>query len=145
MRVRMMALTLQKTVETLHQWIDQNWSSLDQIELKTTRETVDSLYNKLISEIDHTDNSDHLLEAINYELTHFFLPIPCVMKMYQRLIWLNPSNRSYYERFTDYLLQYGPDWEEEANTLIELYMKEDFRKACEFTQKIEQVKDFENK
>lgn len=94
----------------------------------------------MLSEIDHTDNSDHLLEAINYELTHFFLSIPCVMKMYQRLIWLNPSNRSYYERFTDYLLQYGPDWEEEANTLIELYMKEDLRKACEFTQKIEQVK-----
>lgn len=85
------------------------------------------------------------MEAINYELTHFFLPIPCVMKMYQRLIRLNPYNRSYYEWFTDYLLQYGPDWEEEASALFELYMKEDFRNACEFTQKIEQVKDFENK
>jgi len=141
----MMALTLQKTVETLHQWIDQNWSTLDQTELKTTRETVDSLYNKLLSEIDHTDNSDHLLEAINYELTHFFLSISCVMKIYQRLIWLNPSNLFYYEWFTDYLLQYGPDWEEEANALIELYMKEDFQNACDFSQKIEQVKDFENK
>lgn len=140
-----MALALQKTVETLHQWINQNWSTLDQIELKTTRETVDSLYNKLISEIDHTDNSDHLLEAINYELTHFFLSIPCVMKMYQRLIWLNPSNRSYYEWFTDYLLQYGPNWQEEANALIELYTKEDFQNACDFAQKIEQVKDFESK
>lgn len=39
----MMALTLQKTVESLYQWIDQNWLTLDQTELKTTRETVDSL------------------------------------------------------------------------------------------------------
>ncbi len=82
----MKALTLQKKVETLHQWIDQNWSTLDQTELKTTRETVDFLYHQLISEIDHTNNSDHLLGAIHYELTHFFLPIPCVMKMYQDMV-----------------------------------------------------------
>ncbi|MDN4600157.1 hypothetical protein P5G61_02865 [Paenibacillus sp. F6_3S_P_1C] len=138
-------MTIQKIVEELHQLIDQDWSKLDQAELKTTRETVDSLSNQLISEIDHTDNSDDLLEAINYELTNFFLPIPCVMKMYQRLILLNPASPSYYEWFTDYLLQYGPDWQEEANALTELYTKEDFQNACDFAQKIEKVKDFENK
>lgn len=138
-------MTIQKTVEELHQLIDQDWSKLDQVELKTTRETVESLSNELLSEIDHTNNSDHLLEAINYELTHFFLPIPCVMKMYQRLILLNPTNPSYYEWFTDYLLQYGPDWQEEANELTELYTKKDFQDACDFAQKIEQVKDFESK
>ncbi|UPK42117.1 hypothetical protein [Paenibacillus pabuli] len=132
-------------METLHQWIDQDLSKLDQSELKTTRETVESLSNELLSEIGHTDNSDYLLEAINYELTHFFLPIRCVMKMYQRLILLNPTNSSYYEWFTDYLLQYGPDWQEEANELTELYTKKDFQDACDFVQKIEQVKDFESK
>ena len=58
-------MTIQKTVEELHQLIDQDWSKLDQAELKTTRETVESLSNELLSEIDHTNNSDHLLEAIN--------------------------------------------------------------------------------
>ncbi|PQP82225.1 hypothetical protein C0Q44_21555 [Paenibacillus sp. PCH8] len=137
-------MTIQKRVEQLHQLIDQDWSKFDQPELKTTRETVDSLSYQLISEIDHTNDSDHLLEAINYEITHFFLPIPCVMKMYQRLILLNPTNPSYYEWFTDYLLQFGPDWQEEANTLTELYTKEDFQHACDFAQKIEHVKDFGN-
>jgi len=47
--------------------------------------------------------------------------------MYQRLILLNPTTRSYYEWFTDYLLQYGPDWQEEANVLTELYTSEDFQ------------------
>ena len=57
-------MTIQKTVEELHQLIDQDWSKLDQAELKTTRENVDSLSIQLISEIDHTNDSDHLLEAI---------------------------------------------------------------------------------
>lgn len=138
-------MTIQKTVEELHQLIDQDWSKLDQAELKTTRETVESLSNELLSEIDHTNNSDHLLEAINYELTHFFLPIPCMMKIYQRLILLNPTSPSYYEGFTDYLLQYGPDWQEEANVLTELYTKEDFQNACDFAQQIESVKEFGSK
>ncbi|WP_272037445.1 hypothetical protein [Paenibacillus sp. JJ-100] len=71
----------------------------------------------------------------------FFLPIHCVIKMYQRLIWLNPTNPSYYEWFTDYLLQYGPDWQDEANGLTELYTKEDFQSVCDFVQKIERVKE----
>lgn len=138
-------MTIQKLVEELHQLIDQDWSKLNPNELKTLRESVESLSNQLLSEIDLTDNSDHLVEAINYELTHFFLPIPCVMKMYQRLIWLNPTNPSHYEWFTDYLLQYGPDWQEEANELTELYTKGNFQSACDFSQKIEPVKDFESK
>ncbi|CAI6064373.1 hypothetical protein PAECIP112173_01920 [Paenibacillus sp. JJ-100] len=69
---RMMALTLQCTVETLHQLIDRDWSKLDQAELKAKRVTVESLSNQLLSEIDHTVNLNHLVEAINYEITHFF-------------------------------------------------------------------------
>ncbi|SHN82364.1 hypothetical protein SAMN04487896_5029 [Paenibacillus sp. ov031] len=69
-------MTVQKTVSELHQLINQDWSKLDQAELITKREAVDSLSNQLIFEIDHTNDSDHLLEAINVELTHFFLPIP---------------------------------------------------------------------
>lgn len=57
-------MTLQKKVEELHQLIDQDWSKFNQPELKTTRENVDSLSIQLISEIDHTNDSDHLLEAI---------------------------------------------------------------------------------
>ncbi|MEC0124152.1 hypothetical protein [Paenibacillus pabuli] len=138
-------MTIQKIVEQLHKLIDQDWSKFDQEELKTMRATVYSLSNQLISEIDHTNDSDHLLEAINYELTQFFLPIPCVTKMYQRLILLNPTNSSNYEWFADYLLQYGPDWQEEANALTKLYTKEDFQNACDFAQKIEGTKDFGNK
>lgn len=64
------------------------------------------------------------------------------MMMYKRLILSNPINPSYYEWFTDYLLQCGPDWQEEANKLTDLYTKADFQRACDSVQKIECDKDY---
>jgi len=42
------------------------------------------------------------------------------------------------------LLQYEPDWEEEANKLTKLYTSSDFEQACDYAQNVEHYKDFRN-
>ncbi|WP_438349579.1 hypothetical protein ACP8HI_02565 [Paenibacillus sp. FA6] len=137
-------MALQDIVEQICLLINKDWSQFEHKEVKNMRNILKSLSDNLFSEIENTNDTDCLEEVIDYENEHFFLPIPCVIKLYQRLIFLDKRNKLYYESFVDYLLQYGPDWEEEGTTLTRLYTSGDFEKACDFAQKVEHYKDFRN-
>jgi hypothetical protein len=135
---------LQDLVEQIRLLINKDWSQFESKEVSDMRTTLNSLSDRLSSEIEKTNDTICLGKVIHYESEHFFLPIPCAIKLYQRLIFLDKTNESYYEWFVDYLLQYGPDWEEEANRLTRLYTSSDFEQACDFAQNVEQYKVFIN-
>lgn len=139
-----MILELQEIVEQIHFLISKDWSKFEQEEVIIMREELDNLTIKLMTEIDKVNDIDCLEKVIQYENEHFFLPIPCAIKLYQRVIFLSKTNISHFEGFVDYLLQYGPDWEEEANILKDLYTNCKFEDAIEYAQKIEYYKDFRN-
>jgi hypothetical protein len=133
---------LQEIVEQIHSLINKDWSKFEQDEANNLRKELNYYICELMSEIDKVDTTECLERAIRYEHEHFFLPIPCMIKLYQRLVFLNQTNKLYFEGFVDYLLQYGPDWEEEAHTLARLYTNDEFIAASEYAQKVEHYKDF---
>jgi len=60
-----------------------------------------------------------LHEIIERDWNSFDLTIPLMFETYKRLIVLEPSALDNYRLFSQYLLLYGPDWEEEANVILE--------------------------
>lgn len=46
------------------------------------------------------------------------MPIDTMFKIYQRLLEIEFKDISVFVSFANYLLLYGPDWEEEANDIL---------------------------
>lgn len=135
-------MTVQGIVEQIYSLMSKDWSKVHQEETNSMSNSLDYLSNCLMLEIDKEESTNSLESIIHFENEHFFLPIPTVIKLYQRLILLSQTNKSYYEGLVDYLSLYGPDWEEEANTITRLIDSANFEEAKDYVQNIEYFKEF---
>ncbi|BBW98614.1 hypothetical protein ACPVTF_16060 [Geobacillus icigianus] len=137
-------MALQSVIQQIFCLMNKDWSKYNNDERNNMSKNLDELSVLLMSEIDRAISIESLESAIKFENEHYFLPIPCVIKLYQKLILLNHTNKPYYEGLVDYLLLYGPDWEEEANKITNLIEKERFETARDYVQSISYYKEFNN-
>lgn len=67
----------------------------------------------------------------------FTMPIETMFKVYQRLIELTPKEESAFLDFAKYLLLFGPDWEEEAEMIVDHIERGEYDKAFDIGMKVD--------
>jgi hypothetical protein len=109
---------LQSTEEIIN-LLNFDWTNLNEREATETELKLNSAIEKFKSELINTTDSKLLDKIIKKDKQDFILPIEIMFKTYQRLIEIRPYNEEVLSDFAEYLKIYGPDWEEEANEIIE--------------------------
>jgi hypothetical protein len=105
-------------VQEIHKIRQLNWLDFDENEQKSLNRNFDSLKRQLESCLSTVMKREPLDRIIRLEMEQFFMPIDTMFKIYQRLLKIEPKDFSVFVDFADYLLLYGPDWEEEANDIL---------------------------
>lgn len=70
-------------------------------------------------ELHNVTDPQILRSIIAQDEDDYFMPISTMFKIYQRLITLQPNDKNSMKKFSNYLLIYGPDWEEEAKKIAD--------------------------
>lgn len=91
-----------------------NYLELSQEQIVVTEEKFKNLCEEYLIILEVNNEDEEMLKIVVKDWNSLSFPIPLMFKTYQRLIEIKPTEMTLYKMFVDYLLLYGPDWEEEA-------------------------------
>ncbi|MFT9820047.1 hypothetical protein [Lysinibacillus sp. NPDC056185] len=109
---------LQSTEEIIN-LLNYDWTNLNKRETRETELKFNSAIENFNSELINTTDSKLLEQIIKKDKQDFILPIEIMFKTYQRLIEIRLYNEKILLDFAEYLKISGPDWDEEANEIVE--------------------------
>lgn len=135
-------MTLNEITKKLYDLLQKDWSNYGLAEQHNMEQQLNNFINLFLTEIDKESSRKELNSILEFEKNHFFLPIPCLFKLYQRQLTLTKTNISIYKEFVDYLRLYGPDWEEEANKIDKLINCGKLTEAYKYALEVNYNKDF---
>ncbi|MDM5333155.1 hypothetical protein QUF56_07950 [Ureibacillus composti] len=101
-----------------------DWSALNEIEQEMMQQELNAIIQRFVEKAQQENSIFTLKAMIEYDKANFFLPVQCIISLYQRLIFLTQSkDHTNYLDFAKYLRLFGPDWyavADEIKSLIEL-------------------------
>lgn len=95
-----------------------DWSNLNENRLKEVEMEFTKTVKNIELELALCDEPIVLKEIIERNEEHDFMPINLMFLVYQQLTRLLDDKISNLQDFSNYLLLYGPDWQEEADQII---------------------------
>lgn len=109
-------------VQEIHKIRQLNWLDFDENEQKTMSQNFENLKRHLETCLSIITIREPLDNIIRLEMKQFFMPVDTMFKIFQSLIRIEMKDSSVFVDFANYLLLYGPDWEEEAKEIL-MYAK----------------------
>ncbi|MGE7665146.1 hypothetical protein ACQKMN_05460 [Ureibacillus composti] len=101
-----------------------DWSALNEVEQEMMQQELNSIIQRFVEKAGQENSIFTLKAMIEYDKANLFLPVQCIISLYQRLIFLTQSEDfNNYLDFAKYLRLYGSDWyavADEIKSLIEL-------------------------
>lgn len=109
-------------VQEIHKVRHLNWLDFDENEQKTMSQNFENLKRHLETCLSTITIREPLDNIIRLEMEQSFMPVDTMFKIFQCLIRIEMKDSSVFINFANYLLLYGPDWEEEAKEIL-MYAK----------------------
>jgi len=101
-----------------------DWSALNEVEQEMMQQELNSIIQRFVEKAGQENSIFTLKAMIEYDKANLFLPVQCIISLYQRLVFLTQSEDfNNYLDFAKYLRLYGSDWyavADEIKSLIEL-------------------------
>lgn len=101
-----------------------DWTALTEVEQQMMQQELNAIIHHFVEKAKEENSIFTLKAMIEYDKANFFLPVQCIISLYQRLIFLTQSKDPHnYLDFAKYLKLYGSDWfpvADEIKSLIEL-------------------------
>lgn len=119
-----------------------NYLELSQEQIVVIEEKFKKLCKEYLNILEVNNEDEEMLKIVVEDRYSLSFPIPLMFKTYQRLIEIKPTEITHYRMFVDYLLLFGPDWEEEALEITGLIEQQDYLKASESVNKVDYYKTF---
>ncbi|ACX64808.1 hypothetical protein [Paenibacillus sp. Y412MC10] len=119
-----------------------NYLELTQEHRAVTEEKFNNLCKEYLDNLVLSNENEEMFKIITNDWNSLSFPIPLMFKTYQRVIEIKPTEITLYSMFVDYLLLYGPDWEEEALEITEHIKQKDYIKALETVNRVDYYKTF---
>ncbi|CAM3412118.1 hypothetical protein SABR111722_07760 [Saccharibacillus brassicae] len=119
-----------------------NYIELIQEQHDLTEHKFNNLCKEYLDNLELSNENEEILKIITEDWNSLSFPISLMFKTYQRAIEIKPTEIALYKTFVDYLLLYGPDWEDEALEITEHLKQKDYIKALKEVNKVDYYKIF---
>ncbi|WP_132946126.1 hypothetical protein [Tumebacillus sp. BK434] len=126
-----------KHIDNLQLFQKIDWSRLSEMELMK----IEAEFNRVLSDIEIELNACQvpsiIKEIISRNEEQDFLPVHLGFLVYQRLVQLEENKVLALQSFSDYLLLYGPDWQDEADQMAVALNNNDLERAVHIALKVD--------
>lgn len=124
-------------IENLYFLQKIDWSNLNENRLKEVEMEFTKTVKNIELELALCDEPIVLKEIIERNEEHDFMPINLMFLVYQQLTRLLDDKISNLRDFSNYLLLYGPDWQEEADQIILAVDNGEIEKAVQIALEVD--------
>ncbi|MGG3835837.1 hypothetical protein ABEV00_02280 [Paenibacillus thiaminolyticus] len=124
-------------IENLYFLQKIDWSNLNENRLKEVEMEFTKTVKNIELELALCDEPIVLKEIIERNEEHDFMPINLMFLVYQQLTRLLDEKISNLRDFSNYLLLYGPDWQEEADQIILAVDNGEIEKAVQIALEVD--------
>lgn len=129
-------MTLKEVSNKLFVLAQINWSGFTEVEQYQIEKELHRYIHQFHLEVKKESSIELLQSILEQEKKSLFLPITCLIKLYQRFLTLSQDEKSTYLEFAHYLKLHGPNWDGEADEVKKLVEQEQFEEAYEIVRKI---------
>ena len=114
-----------------------DWSALNEIEQEMMQQELNAIIQRFVEKAQQENSIFTLKAMIDYDKANFFLPVQCIISLYQRLIFLTQSkDPTNYLDFAKYLRLFAPDWYAVANEIKSLIELDEMEEAYKIVMEI---------
>jgi len=114
-----------------------DWSALNEVEQEMMQQERNAIIQRFVEKAGQENSIFTLKALIEYDKANFFLPVQCIISLYQRLIFLAQSKDSNnYLDFAKYLRLYGSDWYAVADEIESLIGLNEIEEAFKIVMEI---------
>ncbi|MFJ8234997.1 hypothetical protein ACIQ34_04520 [Ureibacillus sp. NPDC094379] len=114
-----------------------DWTALNEVEQKMMQQELDAIIKRFVEKAQQENSIFTLKAMIEYDKSNFFLPVQCIISLYQRLIFLTQSkDPNNYLDFANYLRLYGLDWYPVADEIKSLMELDEIEEAFKIVMEI---------
>ena len=114
-----------------------DWSALNEIEQEMMQQELNAIIQRFVEKAQQENSIFTLKAMIDYDKANFFLPVQCIISLYQRLIFLTQSkDPTNYLDFAKYLRLFAPDWYAVANEIKSLIELDEIEEAYKIVMEI---------
>ncbi|MBM7608875.1 hypothetical protein JOD29_002141 [Lysinibacillus composti] len=114
-----------------------DWSALNEVEQEMMQQERNAIVQRFVEKAGQENSIFTLKAMIEYDKANFFLPVQCIISLYQRLIFLAQSKDSNnYLDFAKYLRLYGSDWYAVADEIESLIGLNEIEEAFKIVMEI---------
>jgi len=114
-----------------------DWSALNEVEQEMMQQELNSIIQRFVEKAGQENSIFTLKAMIDYDKANFFLPVQCIISLYQRLIFLTQSkDPTNYLDFAKYLRLFAPDWYAVANEIKSLIELDEMEEAYKIVMEI---------
>lgn len=128
---------IKELVNTIRSLMGVNRNELSEVQLISVNKKIKDTMEKIEIELKCTQDASILKEIIEEDRYLYIFPIDLMFHVFQRLIQLETDKKRYLEDFQNYLLLFGPDWQEEAKEISNALEKENIETAVSIAQQVD--------